>query len=143
MSNRVGDLFLFIRVLMWAPFVSLGSGVYGWESIFNYVLLGAAITKRAQFPFRGWLPKAMAAPTPTRALVHSRTLVTAGLLVIVKFMVPIITRGSISIMLWVGLLTMTIAGVVAMVEEDVKKVVALRTLSQMGLSMRTIGVGYY
>jgi NADH:ubiquinone oxidoreductase subunit 5 (subunit L)/multisubunit Na+/H+ antiporter MnhA subunit len=84
----------------------------------------------------------MAAPTPTSALVHSSTLVTAGIVVIRKFMGSIITNKIINIILWVGVFTILLAGVSALVEEDVKKIVALSTLSQIGLCIATLGAGY-
>nr|AJI44487.1 NADH dehydrogenase subunit 5 [Acrobeles complexus] len=142
MSNRIGDFMLFLGVLVWVPFVSMGVGVWSWNGVFMLALFGAASTKSAQFPFSGWLPKAMAAPTPTSALVHSSTLVTAGVLMMMKFVVPMMSSALMVKMVWAGLLTMTIAGMTALIEEDVKKVVALSTLSQMGLSMSTLGMGY-
>jgi NADH-ubiquinone oxidoreductase chain 5 len=79
----------------------------------------------------------MSAPTPIRALVHSRTLVTAGLLIILKL------NGSISreIVLFLGTITIVVAGTVRVIEIDLKKVVALSTLRQLGLIMTILGTG--
>jgi NADH-ubiquinone oxidoreductase chain 5 len=81
----------------------------------------------------------MAAPTPVSALVHSRTLVTAGLILLFKFR---ISRWLfIKLILFIGMFTLFFARVSALYEPDVKKVVALRTLSQIGLSMSIFGLG--
>ena len=109
----------------------------------SLLLLLAGFTKRAQFPFSGWLPKAMRAPTPVRALVHRSTLVTAGLILIINFVGLIIYFFLCVVIVIVGLLTMFFSRACALVEQDIKKVVALRTLSQMGFSMMTLGVGLY
>lgn len=79
LMNRLGDFFIFIFFLIVTFYLN--------EFIVNlsYFLLLMRITKRAQFPFRGWLPKAIRAPTPVSSLVHRRTLVTAGLFVLFIF----------------------------------------------------------
>merc|ERR1712071_542061 len=92
--------------------------------------MGAGITKRAQIPFSAWLPAAMAAPTPVSALVHSSTLVTAGVYLILRNNYYIARGGWSSGLLFLGLLTMTMAGVSALFEVDMKKVIALSTLMQ-------------
>lgn len=107
----------------------------------SLMLLLASFTKRAQFPFSGWLPKAMRAPTPVRSLVHSRTLVTAGLVLVINFSEMVFNKGVIRIILVIGVFTMFFSSVAALVEEDLKKVVALSTLSQMGFSIFTVGLG--
>jgi NADH-ubiquinone oxidoreductase chain 5 len=83
----------------------------------------------------------MAAPTPTRALVHRSTLVTAGILLVVKMHLLTLTLSSLTVILWLGLLTIFVAGISALVEFDIKKLVALSTLSQMGLRIATVGCG--
>ena len=98
------------------------------------LLIIGSFTKRAQFPFRNWLPAAIAAPTPISSLVHSSTLVTAGVYLIVRFFYffennfffkeIIIIRGS---------LTIIFAGLIALFEKDLKKVIALSTLRHLGL----------
>lgn len=83
----------------------------------------------------------MSAPTPVSSLVHSRTLVTAGLILLINFNNLIIHKNVISIILIIGLFTIFFSSCTALVEEDLKKVVALRTLSQIGFSIVTLGLG--
>lgn len=85
----------------------------------------------------------MSAPTPVRALVHSSTLVTAGLILIMGFDVVFFGSFYSLLILVVGLLTMIFSSFCALFEQDMKKVVALRTLSQMGFSMMCFGMGLY
>jgi len=104
------------------------------------VIIVGCITKRAQIPFSAWLPAAIAAPSPVSALVHSSTLVTAGVYVLVRF------SGSISggWYLFLGVvsrLTILISAIRAVFEPDVKKVVALSTLSQLGVIILAVSVG--
>lgn len=108
-------------------------------------LVLAAITKRAQVPFSAWLPAAMAAPTPVSALVHSSTLVTAGVYLIIRFD-KLFSVGEI--VSWVGLITLLLARASALLEIDMKKIVAFSTLSQLGFMVCSIGggevsVGYF
>jgi len=130
MRNRVGDIFL-----VW--FLSLL--VLDEVGVLPLVaLLLASITKRAQIPFSAWLPLAIAAPTPISALVHSRTLVTAGIILLIKREKPY------SLLLFIlGIVTMSLARLKALVEEDLKKVVALSTLSQLGLMVVSFSIGLY
>ena len=103
------------------------------------LLIVAAITKRAQIPFSAWLPAAIAAPTPVSSLVHSSTLVTAGVYLIFRFSPLLGLMGGSKILLNLGLLTILIAGLSALYEIDIKKIIALSTLSQLGLIISTIG----
>ena len=106
-----------------------------------YLIIISVCTKRAQMPFSAWLPAAMAAPTPVSALVHSSTLVTAGvyLLILINLLiVEINIRKFLSVL---GMLTIIMAGITAIVEIDMKKVIALSTLRQLGIIMIILGIG--
>lgn len=143
LTNRVGDYFLFLFFVFFVFSSLYFERVLVFSVRRSLLLLLAGFTKRAQFPFSGWLPKAMRAPTPVRALVHRSTLVTAGLILIINFVGLIINFFLCVVIVIVGLLTMFFSRACALVEQDIKKVVALRTLSQMGFSMMTLGVGLY
>lgn len=97
------------------------------------VLVVAIFTKRAQIPFSTWLPAAMAAPTPISALVHSSTLVTAGCFILIQFIDQIDKLRTFKAVLATRTITIIIAGIASMIETDLKKIVALSTLSQMSL----------
>ena len=107
------------------------------------ILFMASFTKSAQFPFRSWLPKAISAPTPVSSLVHRSTLVTAGLILLFNFGFLLLNYKVLVFILLIGLFTIFFSSVAALVEEDLKKVVALRTLSQIGFSILTLGLGLY
>ena len=87
------------------------------------------------------MPKAIRAPTPVSSLVHRRTLVTAGLVLLMNFNQRLLSNHLRSLILFVGIFTIFFSSISALVEEDLKKVVALSTLSQIGFSMLTLGLG--
>ena len=136
-SNRVGDgiilivlsgFYRFPRIVL--PIISNTKIRTG--SLLLLILVVAACTKRAQLPFRAWLPAAMAAPTPVSALVHSSTLVTAGIYLLLR--TSNLFYSSLSAGLSnLGGLTMILASLRALKETDAKKIVALSTLSQLGV----------
>nr|YP_006576402.1 NADH dehydrogenase subunit 5 [Nuttallia olivacea]AEV94296.1 NADH dehydrogenase subunit 5 [Nuttallia olivacea] len=145
LSNRIGDVMFFMGI-------SLVSGISAWNFVdmqdmsYMTVLVGIIIvgcmTKSAQMPFSAWLPAAMSAPTPVSALVHSSTLVTAGIYVLVRFSVHIDGVWFL-ILSSVASLTMISSSVSAFYELDMKKVVALSTLSQLSVMLLSLGVGAY
>lgn len=149
LSNRIGDVALLIAI---AWMLNYGSWNYIFyieliKTDFEITIIGAlvmlaAITKRAQIPFSSWLPAAMAAPTPVSALVHSSTLVTAGIYLLIRFNVLLVDTWLGSFLLLISGLTMFIAGLGANFEFDLKKIIALSTLSQLGLIIRILAMGF-
>nr|APX39856.1 NADH dehydrogenase subunit 5 [Longitarsus tabidus] len=149
LSNRIGDVALLMAI---AWMLNFGS----WNFIFyleimkndlimeliSWFVLLAAMTKSAQIPFSSWLPAAMAAPTPVSSLVHSSTLVTAGVYLLIRF------NFSFSVnltyfLVFISSLTMFMSGLGANFEFDLKKIIALSTLSQLGLMMSILALGSY
>ena len=106
-----------------------------------FILVVASITKRAQIPFRAWLPAAIAAPTPVSSLVHSSTLVTAGVYLIFRFERLLVSINLRNVLLVIGSLTILMARLRAFFEIDMKKIVALSTLRQLGLIIIRLGSG--
>lgn len=105
------------------------------------IVILASITKRAQMPFSSWLPEAIAAPTPVSALVHSSTLVTAGVYLIIRFFPTLNHFIFIKFFcFYLGVLTCLIASTAAIVENDIKKIIALSTLRQLGIIIITLGL---
>nr|YP_010253738.1 NADH dehydrogenase subunit 5 [Cochylidia moguntiana]QTZ18149.1 NADH dehydrogenase subunit 5 [Cochylidia moguntiana] len=148
LSNRVGDVCILISI-SWM--LNYGS----WNYIFylnfmnndfsmkmvGVMIILAAMTKSAQIPFSSWLPAAMAAPTPVSALVHSSTLVTAGIYLLIRFNSLLLDLFMLKILLLLSGLTMFMAGITANYEFDLKKIIALSTLSQLGLMMSILSMG--
>nr|YP_009045280.1 NADH dehydrogenase subunit 5 [Dophla evelina]AHA03631.1 NADH dehydrogenase subunit 5 [Dophla evelina] len=150
LSNRVGDVMI-LMLVSWM--LNYGSWNYIFylnlmSSDFSMKIIGllviiAAMTKSAQIPFSSWLPAAMAAPTPVSALVHSSTLVTAGVYLLIRFNNLLIDMVFLKILLLLSGLTMMMAGICANYEFDLKKIIALSTLSQLGLMMSILSMGFY
>ena len=141
--NRLGDCF-FILTFMFIFYRGLFSFDYliiNLRTLFVCFLILGMITKRAQVPFSSWLPLAMAAPTPVSSLVHSSTLVTAGVYLIVRFNYLLQEVRFYVIIL--GLLTIFLGGFCSLVEKDFKKVVAMSTLSQLGFIVFTLSQGFW
>jgi len=130
LTNRLGDVFLLFLFAL--RFTTTSNST----SIAKFLIAAAAITKSAQAPFSAWLPAAMVAPTPVSALVHSSTLVTAGVYLIFRF-----TPALSCTLLYIGLFTSFLAGWAASAEWLVKRVVALSTLRQLGFMLSCLGLG--
>nr|YP_009351489.1 NADH dehydrogenase subunit 5 [Orthotermes depressifrons]AQP29726.1 NADH dehydrogenase subunit 5 [Orthotermes depressifrons] len=147
LSNRIGDVAL-LMVIAWMINFGSWSFIYYLEfmsgsvemELISFLVVLAAMTKSAQIPFSSWLPAAMAAPTPVSALVHSSTLVTAGVYLLIRFS-PSFSYWLNVFLLLVSGLTMFMAGLGANFEFDLKKIIALSTLSQLGLMIMTISIG--
>lgn len=145
LRNRLGDIGIMIRIIFMVDLRTWIIKRFCYISIrFNitmFIVVMGAITKRAQFPFRAWLPAAMAAPTPVSSLVHSSTLVTAGVYLIIRFNI-FFTGGIFSdILLILSILTLLLAGIGGLLENDIKKIIALSTLRQLGLIIVTLSFG--
>nr|QPK42083.1 NADH dehydrogenase subunit 5 [Loxilobus prominenoculus] len=149
LSNRVGDVFILLSVSWMLDFGSWNY-IYYYDyfyksydySIICYMIVIAAMTSSAQIPFSAWLPAAMAAPTPVSSLVHSSTLVTAGVYLMIRFNPMVMFGGVNYFLLFISCLTMFMAGIVANYEFDLSKIIALSTLSQLGLMMSILSMGF-
>nr|YP_010448459.1 NADH dehydrogenase subunit 5 [Codonobdella sp. B45A]QWT29621.1 NADH dehydrogenase subunit 5 [Codonobdella sp. IK-2021]UTS56330.1 NADH dehydrogenase subunit 5 [Codonobdella sp. B45A] len=145
LTNRLGDIAIILCIVMtmnqahWNIMVMWDTPEYKLQSI---MILVAAMTKSAQVPFSSWLPAAMAAPTPVSALVHSSTLVTAGVFLLIRFYSFLCKYEMLNkCLLYVSILTTLLASICGLLENDMKKIVALSTLSQLGLMMTTLSMG--
>lgn len=146
LRNRLGDALIIICLSSLLFLNNLNIFIIFYIIKINYywiyiLLIIAACTKRAQIPFRAWLPAAIAAPTPVSSLVHSSTLVTAGVYLIFRFKNLLILININNLLLILGVLTMFIARFSAFFEIDIKKIVALSTLRQLGVIITALGVG--
>nr|YP_010977776.1 NADH dehydrogenase subunit 5 [Nurudea zhengii]UYG49497.1 NADH dehydrogenase subunit 5 [Nurudea zhengii] len=145
--NRLGDLFI-IFSLIWM--LNFGT----WNFIFldyyknldylfyiSIMVMLASLTKSAQIPFSSWLPLAMAAPTPVSSLVHSSTLVTAGIYLMIRFNEIFLKFYFFEYLLIISCLTMFMSGLNAIFEFDLKKIIAFSTLSQMSFMFMILCMG--
>lgn len=147
LTNRIGDVCILIGIA-WIFNVGCWNYIY-YIAFITYdvslwiclLIILASFTKRAQIPFSSWLPAAIAAPTPVSALVHSSTLVTAGVYLLIRFS-ELLYIFNINLFLLFSCLTIFISGLAANFEYDLKKIIALSTLSQLGLIIRILFMGY-
>jgi NADH-quinone oxidoreductase subunit L len=152
--NRIGDLgFLIAVFLMISQFGTVtfsevfekASGVkVGVLTAITMLLFVGATGKSAQIPLYTWLPDAMAGPTPVSALIHAATMVTAGIYMIARshvlYDLTPVTQGVVAV---IGLLTALLAATIALKQNDIKKVLAYSTVSQLGYMFLGLGVGAY
>ena len=155
--NRIGDLgFLLAIFLLYLVFQRVDyAGIFGdAESIFVYggpvittvtlFFLLAAAGKSAQIPLYIWLPDAMAGPTPVSALIHAATMVTAGVYLVARSSVLFaLAPLSSAVVAGIGVLTALFAATIALKQQDIKKVLAYSTVSQLGYMFLGVGVGAY
>ena len=145
--NRCGD---FMLIACMSMLYSKGSWDFMYykeltfsSNLFFILLLIGAFTKRAQVPFSAWLPAAIAAPTPVSSLVHSSTLVTAGVYLLFRHLNRMVIMKASLIIYFIGIATILLASVAALNEKDMKKIVALSTLSQLGLIIVSLRSGWF
>jgi NADH-quinone oxidoreductase subunit L len=154
--NRIGDLGFLLGIIL--IFVTFGSVTFG--DVFSgastmtdnqpvivaitMLLFIGAIGKSAQIPLYTWLPDAMAGPTPVSALIHAATMVTAGIYMIVRSNVLYsLAPYTLSVIAIVGVATAIFSATIALVQTDIKKVLAYSTVSQLGYMFAALGVGAY
>lgn len=154
--NRIGDLgFLLGMFLIFSTFGSLNysdvfaaAGGVGSNSLviiaITLLLFVGAAGKSAQIPLYTWLPDAMAGPTPVSALIHAATMVTAGIYMIARCNVLYsMAPTTLNIILVIGIATALMAATIAVFQNDIKKVLAYSTVSQLGYMFAAMGVGAY
>ncbi|PRY52082.1 NADH dehydrogenase subunit L [Geodermatophilus tzadiensis] len=150
--NRVGDVGLALAIfVMFAQlgtvsyegvFGGIGTLAAGTVTAIGLLLLLGACGKSGQFPLQAWLPDAMEGPTPVSALIHAATMVTAGVYLIARS-APIydLTPTARTVVLAVGAVTLLIGAVVGCAYDDIKKVLAYSTVSQIGYMFLAVGLG--
>ncbi|KRW61252.1 NADH-quinone oxidoreductase subunit L [Pseudomonas sp. TTU2014-080ASC] len=153
--TRIGDVFLMIGLFL--LFLNLGTlniqelmvlapqkYVEGdtWLWLATLMLLGGAVGKSAQLPLQTWLADAMAGPTPVSALIHAATMVTAGVYLIARTNgLFLLTPDILELVGIVGGVTLVLAGFAALVQTDIKRILAYSTMSQIGYMFLALGVG--
>lgn len=155
--NRIGDLGLLIGMFIIGSlfstldYATLKTAIAGatdlnmyWISVAAFALFIGACGKSAQIPLYTWLPDAMAGPTPVSALIHAATMVTAGIFMITRlnFLFDLAPEVQ-NIIAIVGSVTALVAATIALVQTDIKKVLAYSTVSQLGLMFLALGLGAY
>jgi NADH-quinone oxidoreductase subunit L len=160
MTTRIGDTLLFIGMM--ALFSLIGSfrfediyqgilsGAFGGEmlgfstaALIGFLIFCGTVGKSAQFPLQVWLPDAMEGPTPVSALIHAATMVAAGVYLIIRTFPLLALGGVLPIVAYVGAFTALFAAILAIKQNDIKKVLAYSTLSQLGYMVMAVGVGAY
>lgn len=161
MTTRVGDVFFLLAIAaLWSVvgsvsfvdiYAAIDAGLFDGQTVFGLSLLtfiGAAlfmgtIGKSAQFPLQVWLPDAMQGPTPCSAMIHAATMVAAGVYLALR-VYPILEAGHLlTVVAYIGGITAFGAATIALVQTDLKGVLAYSTISQLGYMVLGIGVGAY
>jgi NADH-quinone oxidoreductase subunit L len=153
--TKAGDVGLLIGiVLLWKhagtfdlvrlrELVESGALPTAGLSLITFCIYLGAVGKSAQFPLHVWLPDAMEGPTPVSALIHAATMVTAGVYLLVRTeWLFALTPDVLAIVAWIGAFTALLAAVLACVQDDIKRVLAYSTVSQLGYMMTAIGAGF-
>lgn len=153
-TTRLGDLGFIIGMLM----IYAGCGTLTFEGVFGAVeshvlsgaflttaaifLFGGAIGKSAQVPLHVWLPDAMEGPTPVSALIHAATMVVAGVYLVARSLsIFIAAEDAAMVVAWIGIITSFMAATIGLVQNDIKRVLAYSTVSQLGYMVMALGLG--
>jgi NADH-quinone oxidoreductase subunit L len=152
--TRIGDVGMFIGVMLTYAtigtltftdlFRSIASGEFSGTilTVTGVCLFMGAVGKSAQFPLHVWLPDAMEGPTPVSALIHAATMVAAGVYMVGRIFL-VFTPDALTVIAYVGGFTAIFAATIAIVMNDIKRVLAYSTLSQLGYMVMSLGVGGY
>lgn len=151
-TNRLGDYGFILGILtlwFWASslnFSEISHSLTDWKGP-HWFLTGAgllifcgAVGKSAQFPLHVWLPDAMEGPTPVSALIHAATMVAAGVYMLCRVFF-IFTPDALTVIAWIGGFTALLAAVIAIQQNDIKRILAYSTLSQLGYMVMAVGLG--
>lgn len=164
MTTRVGDVFMLLGI----AFVYSATGTLSYREIFTPPVLGAlasvpspvlglsaagliglllfigTVGKSAQFPLHVWLPDAMEGPTPVSAMIHAATMVSAGVFMVIRiFPLLSLDAGTMTIVGFIGAFTALFAATIAVAQNDIKRVLAYSTISQLGYMIAAVGAGAY
>jgi NADH-quinone oxidoreductase subunit L len=155
--NRVGDVGFFVGIMiLFMTFNTFGVneifeqikagrvpfGSEWWLTAAGVLIFCGAIGKSAQFPLHVWLPDAMEGPTPVSALIHAATMVAAGVYLVARTF-PLMTADALVVIAYIGAITAFISATIAIAQNDIKKVLAYSTISQLGYMVMGLGVGAY
>jgi NADH-quinone oxidoreductase subunit L len=153
-TTRIGDVGMFIGIMI--VYAHIGHVSYldffssvadgGWDNtlltVAGVFLFMGAVGKSAQFPLHVWLPDAMEGPTPVSALIHAATMVAAGVYMVTRLFV-VFTPDALLVIAYIGAITAFFTATIAIVQTDIKRVLAYSTLSQLGYMILALGVGGY
>lgn len=156
LTTTVGDIGLLIGlVLIWThartfEFAGIAEAIATGQlggtllTVIALLVFFGAVGKSAQFPLHVWLPDAMAGPTSVSALIHAATLVAAGVYLVARsFDIFVAAPDAMAVVAWIGAFTAIFAASIALVQDDIKRVLAFSTISQLGFMMLGLGVGAY
>ena len=151
LTNRIGDFGFLIGILMvWAAMGSinfhaieskLATGTAAITGLAGFLIFCGAMGKSAQAPLHVWLPDAMEGPTPVSALIHAATMVAAGVYMLCRVFFLIEGTWAMEAIAWIGGLTSLLAALMAVQQDDIKRILAYSTLSQLGYMVLAVGLG--
>lgn len=151
--NRIGDFGFMLGILM--VWLATGSVVFSeiaskWEglslpgwylTLATLAVFAGAVGKSAQVPLHVWLPDAMEGPTPVSALIHAATMVAAGVFMLAKtFFLFVPAHATLEVIMWIGIATAVLAALMATQQDDIKRILAYSTLSQLGYMICAVGL---
>ncbi len=164
MTTRIGDVFMLLGIVylysvtgtlsfreiftedILSTLASIPSGFLGFSAagLIGVLLFIGTVGKSAQFPLHVWLPDAMEGPTPVSAMIHAATMVSAGVYAVIR-MFPLISLDptTMSIVAFIGAFTALFAATIAVAQNDIKRVLAYSTISQLGFMIAALGIGAY